>query len=319
MLFSQTSRANSLGDCSLISDTWDNEKGNFKSTETLYHDGNNLKIIEPILKKNEYNIALLNLKTICCRREVFLQNNEEAKKSCTGDIAILPNPDNVPNSVYLFDHIFDILMRKLDGEGEFYYNSWINIGVSTDPTANARRKFMNENQTNDKGADNTKINATYKKYRSDNNNHINGFLEKLYVSNQIELFSKNTENIKIINNYDKAIDETWAITLREKYQNVCNIASYIYFASVDNKIDTTSRKNIGLYCTEKVNQRIKEENLHILLTQIQNNNTLIQNNFNQRTQYSQTRENQLSNTLMKINQLLTEVVKATPKITPNCA
>ena len=94
-----------------------------------------------IIRKDDLNTALLNLKKYCCSKEWWLAKTSE---TCEKDKAFFN--DNVVDSKYLFDHIFDVVMRRLN------WMTWdTNIYTKTNMTVDdrwyARREWISNQAT----------------------------------------------------------------------------------------------------------------------------------------------------------------------------
>jgi len=60
------------------------------------------------------------------------KNKDERKKICDGFI----NAKNYPDSLYLYDHLLDVAMRRLDGNKDLAYD------LDVDAGGKARREFI---------------------------------------------------------------------------------------------------------------------------------------------------------------------------------
>jgi len=88
-----------------------------------------------ILPVEAFERALINLKSQCCKKEI--------RKTCSeSDMQNIKDP--YPESAWLFDHLIDVAMRRLDGVKELAY------GLDPDPTALDRRKKITAIATNPK-------------------------------------------------------------------------------------------------------------------------------------------------------------------------
>lgn len=83
-----------------------------------------------VLPAEAFKRALINLKSYCCTQVNF-------KVSCSAnDIQNIKPP--YPESAFLFDHLIDVAMRRLDGDKKLAY------GLDPDPTALERRQKIAE-------------------------------------------------------------------------------------------------------------------------------------------------------------------------------
>jgi hypothetical protein len=70
---------------------------------------------ENILPKEAMAQAMLNLKSFCCDTEFF--EDADNITGCNSDSKI-KNDGIYPSSTYLYDHILDVSMRRLDAKQE---------------------------------------------------------------------------------------------------------------------------------------------------------------------------------------------------------
>lgn len=109
------------------------------------------EVYRNVLPKEAFKKALINLKAHCCTKEI--------KKSCSsGDIKNIQLP--YPESAFLFDHLLDVAMRRLDGITGLAYN------LSPDPTALERRTKITEMANSANGMPAKAIEDIYIKYRT---------------------------------------------------------------------------------------------------------------------------------------------------------
>ena len=89
-----------------------------------------------IITKNDLNTAILNLKKYCCENKLW----DLGKDTCTKDKPFFN--DNALDSKYLFDHLMDVIMRRLN------WSTWDNdiykkTNMSVDPLWAERRSRIN--------------------------------------------------------------------------------------------------------------------------------------------------------------------------------
>ena len=106
-------------------------------------------------------------------------------------------PTQYPESAYLFDHLIDITMRRLDGITGLAY------GLSPDPTALKRREEIDKIANSAIGMQASEIEKLYREYRQLHNN----------------------ENFDITN-YNK--NDFAIFSLRDKYNTLCDILKNLY-------------------------------------------------------------------------------------------
>ena len=188
---------------------------------------------EKILPSKAFRQALINLKSYCCQKTI--------KKSCAAaDIKNIKQP--FPESAFLFDHLIDVTMRRLDGITGLAYN------LNPDPTALERRTKITEIANSANGRQATEIEWLYTWYRT-----IHG--------------KYSPENIK--NQYNN----TGVVSLGDKYNNLCNLMKEIY-----EKTYTTSKTTIRYAyingCENLVKDRVKRENGYTRILMVEKSNQL---------------------------------------------
>lgn len=103
----------SAHDCTLFTET------SVKTIENTLFDqtakGN--PALQTITKEGLHR-ALINLKAHCCTSNL-LNNNPTMLKSCEEDKILLQNRTNFPQSAFLFDHVVDVMMRRLAVDGNY--------------------------------------------------------------------------------------------------------------------------------------------------------------------------------------------------------
>jgi hypothetical protein len=112
-----------------------------------------------IITKNDLNTAILNLKKYCCNNKLWWLSNE----TCIDDTSFYN--ENSLDSPYLFDHLFDVIMRRLnwlDGDRNIYTKS----EMSLDEKWVERRNFITEQAISLEWATPQGIWKKYKEFRS---------------------------------------------------------------------------------------------------------------------------------------------------------
>jgi len=310
----------SVGDCFLVQYSVD-DTGYFAQTHAFYDEKiKRHENIQNILEKHEFNRAFLNLQTVCCTVQSFQSDDdvltwhtcENNKKRAVSDI---------PQSVYLFDHFFDILMRKLDGQ-DFYEKQGTYSGVKADPIASWRYTTLKEIQTNQDGNTNTEIDVAYNKYWKKQNSIVRGFLNDSTNQDPARAFfegDNGIHNSKVIKDYaDLGNEKKVKVNLRDRYMNVCDLASYFYFSNIGWILDINTREKIVWNCPLVVNKRTKLETLSITDAKQSSNLRFMQSTSKQNLANFQQRSNTLQSTLSSITTNFSNVIKLSQKITPNC-
>ena len=264
---------------------------------------------QEIIDSSTLNIAFLNLKKVCCEHKEFSRINPN---SCNNDKAHFY--DNVPQSYYLFDHLLDLYLRRLDGDPNAIYG-----GATLDETGQERRERSDETIEKIEGTAPRVIDTKYREFRTiDSKNLLEGVAQDTSKSRNDYINNMNSEqNLEIINNYSER-------TLGEKYTNACNVVGYTYFLfqTSENLVSISDTKAMLLNsnsCPTLIHQRINAETYHVMQMSIQKGNTLLTDNVKEfANTYLNKRLLDLQTLLQKSQTSLTRVVRATSKLIPQC-
>ena len=148
-----------------------------------------------VVPTEAFRQALINLKAYCCSQ--ILSCTKAEKNNL---------PTKYPASAYLFDHLIDITMRRLDGIPSLAYGL-----KSVDPTALIRRNKITEiaNSVPPNTPQAKEIEALYKNYWT--------------------LHEGETKNLyTVIEKYNDYNGEIPIISLADKYNTLCEITKMIY-------------------------------------------------------------------------------------------
>jgi hypothetical protein len=221
---------------------------------------------------------------------------------------------NAPQSYYLFDHLFDVLTRRLDGIESY-------PGMKLDPKGQERREAIREDATNPKGTTPAMIDKKYQEARKINQNNLfNTNLRDVNLSKAEYLALIQTgKNLEILNNYENR-------TLGERYENVCTLATYMYFLFIHDDNDaknslTIIRQNIlkGI-CGTIIENRLNGEAVYIQTVKTKSSNGLSLTNLQEYTStYLGKRMEDLQSTLEKSKVSAQRVERATTEITLMCS
>lgn len=216
LLFVGNAQAN---DCKLV------QGKNFEGTVSIFETSNNINKTMP---KEAFTQALNNLKAYCCSQNKITCTSEEK--------AQLPKEKRYPASIYLFDHLVDISMRRLDGIEQLAY------GLVVDPVGKARREYITQAANNINGTQAKEIQEMYENYRSIDTKKINKLSE-------------------VKNNY-----ATEKLSLAEKYTMLCMVMKDIYENVQSNPIIIGwYEDNEGNFrtCKNMVNTRMNREKSYV--------------------------------------------------------
>ena len=291
-----------LGNCDLVTST---------GTWLLpYQKANkeHANVLQNVLSEEEYERAFWNLQTVCCRNENFQKENVGI---CND------NPKHFvegkgPASRFIFDHFFDILMRKLDGTTVYEV-------VKPDPIASEWYTKLKEIKEKNEWQSNTGIDILYQQYWTPTTWIILGYLNNPSVEDKMYYFRSwdggQRNNQAILANYSSS-----GVTLLDRYTNVCNLASFFYFLSngAAKDFDDITRGSVQNNCVSVVETRIGVDIADIIHTKVSSNLRYFQNRTQNNLAYIKLRNENLSKTLVKISDSFANVMKLSQKITPNC-
>ncbi|MDD2537289.1 MAG: hypothetical protein PHU61_02245 [Candidatus Absconditabacteria bacterium] len=301
---------NSLpGDCVLVTETYD-EKNHFVLVENLRtNNRSTIQNRETIIPSEDLNIAFLNLRKNCCEHSEF---GNKYKEQCGKDTPHFKN--NTPKSYLLFNHLLDVIMRRLDGDMLGMYEDG-----SLDPRGVERRAFIEEKATQKEGTLPQVIQSQYNKFWSKGENKVYGIVENTNLNRRSYVDLIEGEQLEVMHNYENR-------SLRERYNNACNLAGYLYFLfnPMDGSNGTATNPTIKEIiqsgkCKTLIEERIKAETsyTHNIITkksdQLKNDNLTIYTNV-----YLRDRLGELTTKLNRVNILWGRVEKATPELTPIC-
>ncbi len=239
------SAAGDNGDCGLVTNDWDlsNTKAYTRFTENF--GGEN---IEGVVPAEAVSKALTNLKLACCMSTSINKDASYCKA--------FKNGKDYPNSIYLYDQLLDVSLRRLDGNSELAY------GLAPDPTGKAWRDFINTAAEEQDGAS---AQAILDRWHTDRSR--SKILPDDISPQGISDF---------ILNYNLA-----NTTLADKYYNICNIVGTIYQQMNGGE---AVNSNTQKACQNLVNKRIADENNYTQIIIIKKSNELLHNTLQAYTQ-----------------------------------
>lgn len=235
-----------------------------------------------ILQKEDLNTALLNLKKFCCENKLWDLSAETCKKD---------QPyfnDNALDSQYLFDHLFDVIIRRLNWltkDTDIYTQT----NMSTDDKWTSRRNWIDEQAKSTAwSTPQTIINKYQEVWKQSPANLWYNITSRIYatfwdLSNQDFLIYvsgkwKTTESETVANamkNYKE-----W--TLYDRYINACALSEYFYslldvWTNSDDKNKTIKRLSDNS-CDRIIERQIDWENAYVVLV-IQKSANLFLSNY----------------------------------------
>jgi len=245
-----------------------------------------------ILPQDAIEIAVKNLQKFCC--------TEESLKTELGYCDISKDWD-FPSSAYLYDHILDVSLRRLDAKVD--NKNWENLmyWLSWDPQGKSWREFITEHGNSSNGSVPVQIVDEFKKNREIKSNLLN------WMANHDMPWWDDK-----FNNYKE-----W--TLWEKYARICETSVYLYLGLIPNA-DKAKLDKAYKNCKSLINTRIKNEYDYTKAILMQKWNKLLHVNIKTYldSYFSQDKMTELQQLIFNIKNTFNEVNKAVIKLVPNC-
>ncbi len=264
------------------------------------------------------NTALLNLKKYCCEHNMSVKSSYE---TCKTDKVYFN--DNALDSPYLFNHLFDIIMRRMTG---LTGNNDIYQGMTVDKKSQERRERINSKAENLSWSNPQEIinkyqefwSQTYKYDIAEKVNHVfsspdpTEFLK--YVS-----WNWNTQESKDI---AEALQHYEDWTLYDRYNNACALTEYFYRLFNQWIISSNNNYTVQLVsqwaCSQFIAQQIENENKYTANVINQSSNLFLNNTTREYISYLYDRLQKLESQRHDTVDKRTYVVRAVPQLVKHC-
>lgn len=222
-----------------------------------------------IIRKDDLNTAMLNLKKFCCENQLW----DLTADTCKKDEPYF-NP-NALDSPYLFDHLFDVIIRRLNWlttDVDIYTNT----NMSTDDKWTSRRNWIDEQaKATAWSTPQTIINKYKQVWKQSPSNLWYNITTRIYsvfwdLDDQDVLTYVSwkwwTNESSVVANAMKNYD-SW--TLYDRYINSCALGEYFYsllnvWAHSEDK-DKTVKRLSDRTCDRIVERQIDWENAYVVL------------------------------------------------------
>lgn len=274
-----------------------------------------------IITKNDLNTAILNLKKYCCTIELWWLSQND--KTCKNDKTFF-NPNSL-DSPYLFDHIFDVIMRRLNwlsGDNNIYTN------MTLDDKWSERRNWINEKATSTWGTPPQTIIEKYKNFWEQSPGELwYNIKEKIYPI--IGMWNSdflsyvwwlwNSEDSLSVSNALTKYNER---SLYDRYINACALSSYFY--TLLNLWPNSEDKNkviqviSNLSCDNVLQKQIIWENKYTSLVSQNSSNLFSSNYINWYTEYLSKRQTILEDLWTKSKDRRLDNIRAIPCLQRKC-
>ena len=290
----------------IVNDVWEvnnNENTNFLTIAQQ----------QAIITKDDLNTAILNLKKYCCDRWLTQDNT-----TCETD-RIYFN-DNALDSAFLFNHLFDVIMRRL---------SWLNwdtdiykkTKMTTDKKWSERRERINTQAESTKWSTPQSISTQYNIFRTQT---------KWYdISSSID--SNLTRDKKTFSDFvswkwtgssttvSKALKEYENRTLYDRYKNSCALTNFFYMLlGWDQSSDKKKITEASNRCNEFIENQISWENKYVQLITKRSANHFLSNYIQWYMSYMFERQMKLQKLRKDSTDRFLDVVREVPCLQNKC-
>mgnify|MGYP006948910720 CR=1 FL=1 len=256
---------------------------------------------ENILPKIAMEQAMINLKNFCCMERILTEN------SCDDDSRIDDNL-SFPSSAYLYDHILDVSMRRLDAKAESDNGADLMYWLEPDKSWKKWRDFITKHANSKDGSIPLQISNEFKEYWEADTHTLQTWKDN---SNKIDELDKLWKSE--LEKYDD-----W--NLINKYMGVCETSLYIYLSTPGDK-DIATLKLAYNNCETLSNNRIKKEFDYTKAILMQKWNKLLYNNVKTYLDnyFSQNKLISLQQLVFNIKNTFNEINKAIIGFVDNCS
>lgn len=274
-----------------------------------------------IITKNDLNTAILNLKKFCCENQLW----ELTAETCKKDEPYFN--DNALDSQYLFDHLFDVIMRRLNwltSDLDIYTKTH----MTTDDMWTERREWINSQaESTAWSTPQTIINKYQKYWKQTPSSKGYNITSRIYATfwnfdNQTFLTyvswkwtSSYANDSEIVANAFKNYDKR---TLYDRYINACALAEYFYALldvwvnSKDKKISISRLSDNS--CDKVVERQIDWENNYVILVIQKSSNLFLSNYVKWYMAYMYERQRKLQKLWKEVTDRWIDIVRAVPNL-----
>ena len=274
-------------------DIWD---CNFLESNSLV--GRDDDVLATVMPKEAMEKAINHLTKYCC------DTKKRSKELCD----VSNSEESYPESIYLFDHIFDVYLRRLDArqEGE----NWNDLLYELEPDSDglAWREYITECGNNVKWLIPLEIKQKYESFWKKSLETDLRYLD----NNWLVQDERKQWVIDAINQYD-----TW--TLYDKYNLACDVANYISKERMRiSWITTLDEYNM---CKDLTDARIANEYTYTQTILVTKADKLLTSNLKAYfgTYFVNNKLSLLLQKIFDINTSFWEVNKAVTKLTDQCS
>lgn len=250
------------------------------------------------MPKEAMEMAFDNLKAYCCDTEKIPSDFCE---SINSDVFY-------PQSIYLFDHILDVYLRRLDAKQQ--NDNWSDLlyGMDPDWSGLERRTFVMQQGNDVNWSLPSEMKKKYEKFWKKGVNITMSLGEKNLVVQQ-SWMSNTASAIKLYDNR----------TLFDKYNFACDLSNYIVLSAwIEAQWLTTEEYD---ECIKLIENRINKEKLYVQTIMSQKWEKLLLTNMDAYldTYFVNNKLYELMQTVFGISTSFSEINRAVSRLIPNCS
>lgn len=294
------------------------------TSENKYSNFLSIEEQNAIIDNESLNTAMLNLKKYCCENQKW--ELTQKSKTCVDDKVFFN--DNALESPYLFDHLFDVIMRRLSWL-TWEKNLYEKTNMTTDDKWTERRTRITEVAESTWGSTPQVIinqyTWTWKKSPADLGYDISSRIYAVFWDSNDNAFLSyvswqwSSEESKNVANAIKQYNNR---TLYDRYINACAMTEYFYsllhiWINSDDRKKTVNRIS-NWVCHNAVTTQINAENAYVKLVIQQSSNLFLYNYINWYMNYLIWRSNNVRSTQTKIKNSFMDIVNAVPQLIKQC-
>ncbi len=303
-------------------DNWFNIVYNSRETNKWFANFLTIDQQKAIITNQDLNTAILNLKKYCCEKEMWWLTQKS--ETCINDKSFFN--ENSLDSPYLFDHIFDVIMRRLN------WLSWdynIYKGMTLDDKWAERRSKITKQATSTWWSTPQTIIDLYSWFRTESSpdlgyniaDKVNKvFLEKNHQDFLSYVSWKRWEESEHI---AKAIKDYNKRSLYDRYINACALTEFFYELFNQGETNTSDKiKNIYELsrnsCNKAVEKQIQWEANYVTVIEQRASQKFQTNYIEWYTSYMYERQEKLQNLIKDSKNRRLDVIRAVPGLQRQC-
>lgn len=258
--------------------------------------------ISTAIPKKFIEKAFDNLRLYCC----------DMKKLSSGYCSRTNDDTLYPQSIYLFDHILDVYLRRLDAKQQ--NDNWNDLlyGLEPDWSWLEWREFITKRGNEVNWSLPLEIQKMYEKYWKNTQQQIPTFMEM----NGAVQGNRETEVESAIKLYENR-------TLFDKYNLACDVGMYVSNLVYLKNVKQSQRLSTDEYnkCKNLTNARINNEYIYVKILLMQKWEKLLWSNMDAYlgTYFVSSKLSELMKTVFSMSTAFSEINKAVVQLVPQCS